>query len=29
MKKYEDKGYKVVSTAGNSHIDLIKNKGKV
>jgi hypothetical protein len=29
MKKYEDRGYKVVSTAGNSHIDLIKNKGKV
>ncbi len=29
MKKYEDSGYKVVSTVGNSHIDLIKNKGKV
>lgn len=26
MKKYEDKGYKVVSAAGNGHIDLIKNK---
>ena len=29
MKKYEDKGYKVVSAAGYGHIDLIKNKGKV
>jgi hypothetical protein len=29
MKKYEDRGYKVVSTAGHSHIDLIKKKGKV
>ena len=26
MKKYEDNGYKVVSTAGNGHIDLIKNR---
>jgi hypothetical protein len=26
MKKYEDKGYKVVSAAGNSHIDLLKNR---
>ena len=29
MKKYEDKGYKVVSAAGYGHIDLINNKGKV
>jgi hypothetical protein len=26
MKKYEDKGYKVVSAAGHGHIDLIKNR---
>lgn len=26
MKKYESQGYKVVSTAGNSHIDLIKKR---
>lgn len=26
MKKYESEGYKVVSTAGNSHIDLIKKR---
>ncbi len=26
MKKYEDKGYKVVSAAGYGHIDLIKNR---
>jgi hypothetical protein len=26
MKKYEDKGFKVVSAAGNSHIDLLKNR---
>jgi hypothetical protein len=25
-KDYENKGYKVVSTAGNGHIDLIKNR---
>jgi hypothetical protein len=29
MKKWEDKGYKVVSTAGYSHIDLLKKKYKV
>lgn len=29
MKKYEDAGYKVVSTAGYGHIDLLKNKGKI
>jgi hypothetical protein len=28
MKKYEDSGYKVVSTAGYSHIDLIQNRKK-
>jgi hypothetical protein len=26
MNSYEKKGYKVVSTAGNGHIDLIKNR---
>jgi hypothetical protein len=28
MKKYEDNGYKVVSAAGNGHIDLLNNKRK-
>jgi len=26
MKKYEDRGYKVVSAAGYSHVDMIKNR---